>query len=83
MKTTSPFTYQISAVEVQAPEKVVCLLSQKTKEVTEDRNSYFHVHIDDYYQHKITADKDTLQALQECDSIIDKLCKQRKGHLLI
>ena len=46
---TTPFTYQLSAVEVQAPEKVVCLLSLKPKEVTEDRNSYFHVHIEDYY----------------------------------
>lgn len=43
-------TYQLSAVEVQSGEKVICLLSGKQKEVTEDRNSFFHVHIEDYYQ---------------------------------
>lgn len=39
--TGQMFTYELSAIEIQNGEKIVCLLSGKYKEVAEDRNGYF------------------------------------------
>ena len=48
-------TYELSAIEVQSGEKVVCLLSGKQKEVAEDKNGYFSVQLEDFFQISTTT----------------------------
>lgn len=48
-KSNSNITHELSAIEIQSSDKIVCLLSGKHKEVTEDKNGYFVVPLEDFY----------------------------------
>ena len=63
----------------------MCLLSGKHKEIAEDKNGYFHVPLEDFYQMNINPSniKNLSDSADEVERIVEKLTKMRRGHLLI
>lgn len=60
-------------------------MSGKQKELAEDKNGYFHVQLDDFYQMSANPVNSTnaIASTQEVERIVEKLTKMRKGHLMI